>query len=102
MFHEPRPIVVCFWLGFKLDTLLRLADVKATDKKTSLLAFVTRALLTRGGSSVGSLPRQLAAVPPAAVLQVRGTPSCICPHHQSPRVTPTAVLQVVVCTLPER
>ncbi len=57
--------------GFKLDTLLRLADVKGTDKKTSLLAFVTRALLQRGASDVGALPSQLASVRPAANLQVR-------------------------------
>ena len=29
--------------GFKLETLLKLADVKGTDRKTSLLAFVLKA-----------------------------------------------------------
>ena len=35
--------------GFKLDTLLKLADVKGTDRKTSLLHFViTQARLGYG------------------------------------------------------
>ena len=56
--------------GFKLDTLLRLADVKGTDRRTSLLAFVTAALLARGQGDVGSLPAQLSSIRPAANLQV--------------------------------
>lgn len=64
--------------------------MKGTDKKTSLLAFVTRALITRGNSSVGTLPCQLAAVPPAAVLQVSVYPLCF----EIPPCCPCAVLQV--------
>jgi Formin Homology 2 Domain len=56
--------------GFKLDTLLRLADVKGTDRRTSLLAFVTAALLARGQGDVGSLPQQLSSIRAAANLQV--------------------------------
>lgn len=55
--------------GFKLDTLLRLADVKGTDRRTSLLAFVTSALLARGEGDVGSLPDQLSSIRAAANLQ---------------------------------
>lgn len=69
--HGPAP---CFSIpanaGFKLDTLLRLADVKGTDRRTSLLAFVTAALLARGQGDVGSLPQQLSSIRPAANLQV--------------------------------
>ena len=55
--------------GFKLDTLLKLADVKGTDRKTSLLHFVLDQLL-KDGPAMHSLPHQLATVKPAANLQV--------------------------------
>ena len=56
--------------GFKLDTLLKLADVKGTDRKTSLLHFVLEQLLKEENASVGTLSTQLKSVHPAANLQV--------------------------------
>ena len=60
--------------GFKLDTLLKLSDVKGVDRKTSLLQFVVGALLKRHGEGAGiaTLSEQLASIKPAANLQVRG------------------------------
>ncbi|KAA6425287.1 MAG: hypothetical protein FRX49_04781 [Trebouxia sp. A1-2] len=55
--------------GFKLDTLLKLADVKGTDRKTSLLHFVLDQLL-KDSPAMHSLPHQLASVKPAANLQI--------------------------------
>ena len=55
--------------GFKLDTLLKLADVKGTDRKTSLLHFVLEQLL-KDSPAMLTLPHQLASVKPAANLQV--------------------------------
>jgi len=55
--------------GFKLDTLLKLADVKGTDRKTSLLHFVLDQLL-KDSPAMHFLPHQLASVKPAANLQV--------------------------------
>lgn len=55
--------------GFKLDTLLRLADIKGVDRKTSLLHFVLQQLLEVDGS-VGQLSNQLKSVKPASLLQV--------------------------------
>lgn len=55
--------------GFRLDTLLKLADVKGTDRKTSLLHFVVRQLSTRQ-PSVLHLATELSAVKPAALMQV--------------------------------
>ena len=55
--------------GFKLDTLLKLADVKGTDRKTSLLHFVLEQLL-KDSSAMLTLPQQLGSVKPAANLQV--------------------------------
>lgn len=57
--------------GFKLDTLLKLADVKGTDRKTSLLHFVLDQLL-KESSAMHSLPHQLADVKAAANLQASG------------------------------
>lgn len=57
--------------GFRLDTLLKLADVKGVDRKTSLLHFVVRQLAAQGDIVV-QLPAQLSAVRPAAAMQVRG------------------------------
>ena len=54
--------------GFKLDTLLKLADVKGTDRKTSLLHFVLDQLL-KESSAMLFLPRQLSDVKAAANLQ---------------------------------
>ncbi len=59
--------------GFKLDTLLKLADVKGTDRKTSLLHFVLDQLL-KDSPAMLTLPHQLASIKPAANLQV-------CHHH---------------------
>ena len=56
-------------VGFKLDTLLKLADVKGTDRKTSLLHFVLDQLL-KDSPGMRSLPNQLASVKAAANLQV--------------------------------
>ena len=57
-------------VGFKLDTLLKLADVKGTDRKTSLLHFVLEQLLKEENASVGTLSAQLKSIHPAANLQV--------------------------------
>ncbi len=61
--------------GFKLDTLLKLADVKGTDRKTSLLHFVLEQLLKEDNASVGTLSTQLGSIRAAANLQV--SPQCI-------------------------
>jgi len=54
--------------GFRLDALLRLGDVKAADRRTSLLQFVlTSALGARPG--LAALPAQLATVVRAANVQ---------------------------------
>ncbi len=63
--------------GFKLDTLLKLSDVKGVDRKTSLLHFVVASLLKRhcdrpGG--IATLSAQLSAVKPAANLQASAAP----------------------------
>ena len=60
----------CALAGFKLDTLLKLADVKGTDRKTSLLHFVLEQLLKEENASVGTLSAQLKSIRPAANLQV--------------------------------
>ena len=60
--------------GFRLDTLLKLADVKGTDRRTSLLHFVLAQLVAAEGAGVAALAAQLAAVRPAANLQARSTP----------------------------
>ena len=60
----------CAPAGFKLDTLLKLADVKGTDRKTSLLHFVLEQLLKEENASVGTLSAQLKSIRPAANLQV--------------------------------
>ncbi|KAG1676845.1 hypothetical protein FOA52_010354 [Chlamydomonas sp. UWO 241] len=55
--------------GFKLATLLKLPDIKAADRKTSLLRYVVeRGLATR--PSLASLPSQLAALKAAAGIQL--------------------------------
>ena len=53
-----------------MDTLLKLADVKGTDRKTSLLHFVLEQLLKEENASVGTLSTQLKSIRPAANLQV--------------------------------
>jgi len=55
--------------GFKLDTLLTLADTKASDRKTSLLLFVVQELL-RSAKSVKFLSTELSTVNTAARLSV--------------------------------
>ena len=60
--------------GFRLDTLLKLADVKGTDRRTSLLHFVLAQLVAAEGAGVAALAAQLAAVRPAANLQARAAP----------------------------
>lgn len=57
--------------GFKLDALLRLGDMKAADRRTSLLQFLLQQVLP-GTPSVASLPDQLATMLKAANVQVRG------------------------------
>ena len=64
-----------YMIGFKLDTLLKLADVKGTDRKTSLLHFVLDQLL-KDGPAMLTLPQQLASVKPAANLQVSHRCTC--------------------------
>lgn len=58
-------------VGFKLDTLLKLADVKGVDRKTSLLHFVLDQLL-KDSTTLPTLSSQLQNVRPAANLQVLG------------------------------
>ncbi len=48
---------------------MKLADVKGTDRNTSLLHFVLDQLL-KDSPAMHSLPHQLASVKPAANLQV--------------------------------
>lgn len=69
-------VVASVWAhaGFRLDTLLKLADVKGTDRRTSLLHFVLAQLVAAEGAGVAALAAQLAAVRPAANLQARATP----------------------------
>lgn len=55
--------------GFKLDTLLTLADTKASDRKTSLLLFVVQELL-RSAKGVKFLSTELSTVNTAARLSV--------------------------------
>jgi len=58
--------------GFRIDTLLKLADVKGTDRRTSLLHFVLAQLAAgEGAAAAASLVGQLAAVRGAANLQAR-------------------------------
>ena len=69
--------------GFKLDTLLKLSDVKGVDRKTSLLHFVVASLLKRHSDrpgGIGTLSTQLSAVKPAANLQVLRCLSCVPTH----------------------
>lgn len=76
--------------GFKLDTLLKLADVKGTDRKTSLLHFVLDQLL-KESTAMHSLPHQLSNVKSAANLQA----SCSVNHAQDwilPDCFPTGYL----------
>jgi formin 2 len=55
--------------GFKLDTLLRLVDVKGKDRSTSLLHFVIREL-TKTSTSISTLSQQMEHIKPASALQV--------------------------------
>ncbi len=55
--------------GFKLDTLLKLADVKGTDRKTSLLHFVLVQLI-KENEGIKSLSKEMADAKTAANLQV--------------------------------
>lgn len=63
--------------GFRLDTLLKLADVKGSDKKTSLLQFVVREVLARC-PTITELPRQLQKVQQAAKIQVDSLSGIMC------------------------
>ena len=72
----------CALAGFKLDTLLKLADVKGTDRKTSLLHFVLEQLLKEQNASVGTLSAQLKSIRPAANLQVCAAAAL--PSHRTP------------------
>lgn len=58
-------------LGFKLDTLLKLADVKGTDRRTSLLHWVVQYLLKQD-PDFKDMPSTLRATVPAAGVQVCG------------------------------
>ena len=81
--------------GFKLDTLLKLADVKGVDRKTSLLHFVLDQLL-KDSASMGSLSTQLGSVRPAANLQVRALSPSWSPLY-SPLLRPLKMH--VLCTI---
>lgn len=56
--------------GFRLDTLLRLPDIKASDRKTSLLQFVISKHLP-AVPGLATMGTQLAIVKAAANIQVR-------------------------------
>lgn len=56
-------------VGFKLDTLLKLADIKAVDKRTSLLQFVIEQL-RKQDPSIDRLVHAMPHVRPAASVQV--------------------------------
>ena len=58
--------------GFRLETLLRLTDVKAVDRKTSLLHFVAKEL-KKSAPEIASLSDELATVKKAAALHLDGT-----------------------------
>jgi hypothetical protein len=60
--------------GFKLDTLLKLADVKGIDRKTSLLQFVVQQLQT-SDPDLPSLSQEMCRVRPAATLQLSAVSS---------------------------
>eukprot|EP00884_Botryococcus_braunii_P003894 jgi/Botrbrau1/13505/Bobra.0082s0098.1 len=62
--------------GFKLDTLLKLADVKGTDRRTSLLHFVLLQLM-KENQGLKSLPQQLGQSKAAANLQIGALRSII-------------------------
>lgn len=79
MHNTARMVVPC--AGFKLDTLLKLADVKGVDRKTSLLHFVLDQLL-KESATLASLSAQLRFVRPAANLQVPTPhPPCFAACH---------------------
>ena len=56
-------------LAFKLDTLLKLADVKGTDRRTSLLHWVVQYLLKQD-PDFKDMPNSLHATVPAAGVQM--------------------------------
>lgn len=56
-------------VGFKLDTLLKLADIKAVDKRTSLLQFVIEQL-RKQDPSIDRLVHAMPHVRPAASVQL--------------------------------
>ena len=58
--------------GFRLEMLLRLTDVKAVDRKTSLLHFVAKEL-KKSAPGVEFLATELASVKAAAALSLDGT-----------------------------
>ena len=58
--------------GFRLETLLRLTDVKAVDRKTSLLHFVAKEL-KKSAPEVEFLADELKSVARAAALHLDGT-----------------------------
>ena len=55
--------------GFKLDTLLKLSDIKAVDKKTSLLQFVIEQI-RKGDPSIDTLVDSMPHVRPASTIQL--------------------------------
>lgn len=56
-------------VGFKLDTLLKLADIKAVDKKTSLLQFVIEQI-RKQDPTIDRLVHAMPHVRPAASVQL--------------------------------
>ena len=56
--------------GFRLDALLRLPDVKASDRRTSLLQYVVARALPASPATLPRLPEQLASVRSGAGVQV--------------------------------
>ncbi|CAL8462809.1 g2342 [Coccomyxa elongata] len=77
--------------GFKLDTLLKLADVKGVDRKTSLLHFVLDQLL-KESATLASLSAQLKSVRPAANLQVSAVKAHIAEAKQGLRKVETEIM----------
>ncbi|BDA50905.1 probable formin-like protein 14 at C-terminar half [Coccomyxa sp. Obi] len=77
--------------GFKLDTLLKLADVKGVDRKTSLLHFVLDQLL-KESATLASLSAQLKSVRPAANLQVSAVKAHLAEAKQGLRKVETEIM----------
>ena len=90
--------------GFRLDALLKLADVKAIDRRTSLLQFVVRQLLA-DDPSVENMAKDMKDVRPAATMQLSAVTSMISELRSGLRaveIEVDATKNKLVEALPER